>query len=307
MKGWYSRHVNQETGNRPITFDSTEAYLDRPIEVPCGKCIGCKLEKSRQWAMRAAHEASLYEDNSYITLTFNEKHYPKDHSVHKKTFQDFMKRYRKEIRKHDPNRKIRYLACGEYGASKRRPHYHAIIFNWRDPKEYLWTIKRGFPLYRSPVLEKAWQFGHSIVGDVTFESAAYVARYVTKKITGDKADKEYELLDRETGEIIRIEPEFALMSRGDKETRGIGFRWYQKYKQDTEKEYITINGMKVAIPDYYQRIMQEEEKERYEKLKLNKVKNALKRRADNTEERRKQKEKVYQAKNKLLIRSYEEQ
>jgi hypothetical protein len=303
LKAYKSRHVNQETGKRQIAFNKTEGFVDQPLEISCGKCMECRLAKSREWAVRAMHEASLYTENCFITLTYNEESIPEDRSVRKEVFQKFMKRLRKEIQKNDPDRKIRYMACGEYGSSKNRPHYHAIIFNWDDPEKKLWTIRRGNPLYRSQLLERVWQYGYSSIGEVSFNTAAYVARYCTKKLTGEKAEKEYKLLDTETGEVIEIEPEFALISKG-KNGKGLGYGWYQKYKGDTEKEFLTMNGHKVPIPEYYLRIMEKEEPERYKRYKINRAKGG------NQEERKLNRkisrEIVTESKNKLLIRSYED-
>ena len=112
MKVWRSRYVNKKTGKRAITFKRSEAFTDLPLEIPCGQCIGCRLDKSRQWAIRCVHEASLYEENSFITLTYAPENLPKDRSINKETFKKFMKRYRKEIDKNDPGRKIRFMASG---------------------------------------------------------------------------------------------------------------------------------------------------------------------------------------------------
>ena len=94
------------------------------FKIPCRNCVGCRLEHSRQWAMRCTHEAQLHSDNCFITLTYDNAHLPSDFSLDKKHFSDFMKRYRKKF---GPN--IRYFHCGEYGSKFGRPHYHACIFN----------------------------------------------------------------------------------------------------------------------------------------------------------------------------------
>ena len=140
----YRGPVNPSTGRRPLVFNRREAWaparaIDRDVSVtiPCGRCIGCRLERSRQWAMRCVHEASLYEQNCFITLTYNEESLPKNRSLVKKHFQDFIRSLRDQLRYlnelHDLKRgfceypqkdaRIRYFHCGEYGEENGRPHY----------------------------------------------------------------------------------------------------------------------------------------------------------------------------------------
>ena len=164
------------------------------------------------------HEASLHDDNSFITLTYSPENLPEDNSVHVEHLQKFFKRLRKLI----APTKIRYFACGEYGENKNRPHYHAIIFGYSFPDKRLHTKQNGNLLYRSRLLEKAWPYGYSMIGNVSFESCAYVARYVMKKRKGkdDYVDKNgktnasyYEICDPDTGAIYVLNREFCTMSR----------------------------------------------------------------------------------------------
>ena len=167
LQGYRAKFVNP-TGKRPIVFNPNAGFRDLPVSVPCGRCTGCRLEYSRQWAIRCVHEAQMHEHNAFITLTFDKEHLPDDHSIRKEHLQKFFKRLRKRI-----GVDIRYFACGEYGSRNNRPHYHAIIFGYDFPDKYLHTKTRnGDLLFRSPTLEKAWKFGYSLIGHVTFESAA---------------------------------------------------------------------------------------------------------------------------------------
>jgi len=209
---------NPETGLWPIVFNVKEGYHDLKLQVPCGRCIGCRLEKSRQWAIRCVHEAKMHNDNMFITLTYNDDN--QKTSLVKEDFVLFMKRLRRRC-----GNGIRFFHCGEYGEKFSRPHHHACIFGYRFHDLDHWDTRGGVPLYRSVTLEDLWKnpetgesYGYSTVGDVTWESAAYVARYVTKKITGDKAEKHY--ADRE--------PEYITMSRRP----GIGRTFYDKYRND---------------------------------------------------------------------------
>ena len=134
----------------------TRADYTDSFELPCGQCIGCRLEYSRQWAIRCMHEASLYEDNCFITLTYDQDHLPHDRSLNKSHFQKFMKRLRKRF-----GGGIRFYHCGEYGERTRRPHYHACIFNFDFSDKKLFKIVNNHRLYTSEQLEELWPFGFS--------------------------------------------------------------------------------------------------------------------------------------------------
>lgn len=300
LTAYKSRHV-EESGKRRLVFNPQVGYVDRKVEIPCGQCTGCRLEKSRQWAIRCVHEASQYENNAFITLTYAPENLPKDHSLDKTHFQKFMKRLRKSENRSKDN-PVRFYACGEYGELRNRPHYHAILFNHDFKDKYLWSKKNGNLLFRSDTLERLWPYGFASIGNVTFESAAYVARYVMKKITGEQALKEYQILDKETGEIHQIEQEFALMSRRP----GIGKGWYENYYRDTDKDFIVVNRQKVKIPKYYDTLREKFDSEFYENIKLERRKSMAKHKEDNTPDRLQQKEEVLKAKMKLLKRNVEE-
>lgn len=286
-------------GGKHIVFNPKDGWIDQKVQVPCGQCIGCRLERSRQWAMRCMHEASLYEDNCFITLTYNNDHLPKDGSLHKEHFQKFMKRLRK---KHQ-NKTIRFYHCGEYGEKYRRPHYHAILFNHDFGDKKLFKTEKEIRLYTSKELEELWPYGFNTIGDVTFESAAYTARYIMKKQTGKSADKHYENVDIETGEIIKILPEYNTMSRRP----GIGTEWYKKYNKDVyPKDFVTIRGKKLKPPKFYDRMYEHQYPEDFEKIKDKRVELMNKNWKDNTPDRLRQKEIVKKAQLDKLKRNLEE-
>ena len=158
--------------------------------------------------MRCHHEASLYQDNCFITLTYSDEHLPSDKSLHVDHFQKFMKRLRKRF-----GEGVRYYHCGEYGEKYMRPHYHACLFNFDFPDKKIWKENNGNRLYISESLSELWPFGFVTIGDVTFESAAYVARYIMKKVNGDLAESHYERVDWDTGEVYHLKPEYTTMSR----------------------------------------------------------------------------------------------
>lgn len=222
-----------------------------PIKVNCGQCIACRLNRASDWAARIMHEARMSSDSSFVTLTYDEENLPRVGeyaTLVKKDVQDFFKRLRKEI---EP-RKIRYYMCGEYGDTFYRPHYHCIIFGI-GPAEIRELVAR------------CWQFGFSHVGTVSFDSAAYVARYCTKLLTGKK--KEW-YIER------NILPEFSLMSRRP----GIGATWLEKYGKEIKAHHnIVIKGRKVSPPRYYRdKIYDESDRNIISRDLLNKVANRIK-------------------------------
>mgnify|MGYP000188139432 FL=1 len=216
LQGYRARQ-RSASGKRGIVFNKRDGWADLPVTLPCGQCIGCRLERSRQWAIRCVHEASLHNENSFITLTYANEHLPAWNSLDKTTFPKFMKRLRKSLQ----DKRVRYFHCGEYGDHTGRPHYHALLFGHDFPDKTHWAIRNGNPTWRSQELERLWPFGHSEIGTVTFESAAYCARYITKKVTGHAAREHYEMVDKHTGELGRREPEYTTMSRRP----GIGKGW----------------------------------------------------------------------------------
>lgn len=274
-------------GKLSISFSPVQGFADLPIQLPCGQCIGCRLERSRQWAVRCMHESQLYEENCFLTLTYADENLPSNGSISRREMQLFIKRLRKKIRP----RKIRYVYCGEYGDKTQRPHYHALIFNYdfsRDRKPHS-RNRDGQYLYTSAELESVWTHGHALIGSLTFESAAYVARYCLKKVTGKAAAEAYERLDSSTGEIYNIEPEFFGMSLKP----GIGYGWLEKYKTDVyPHDEVIVRGHKTRPPRYYDQLLSETEVSPIKKARL---KNAQKHKSNNTPARLKVREMLHNA------------
>jgi len=291
MQGYRSR-----ADGKTIVFNPRDGWVDRPLTIPCGQCVGCRLERSRQWAVRCVHEASLHEDNCFITLTYNNESLPEDGSLNKKHFQDFMKRLRKKFK----NKKIRYYHCGEYGDKNFRPHYHAIIFGLEFDDQKLFTVTNGEKLYTSEILEKLWPFGFSTIGTVTFESAAYVARYVMKKVNGKNAKNHYERIDSNTGEIYNLVPEYNTMSRRP----GIASKWFDKYKDDVyPSDNIHLREKTFRPPKFYDKMYEHLMPDEMEKIKKQRMINMAKHADDNTADRLAVKEQVKNAQLNKLIRS----
>jgi len=315
LKGFRSKRVNPKTGKRSIVFNRREGFTDMPVEFACGNCMRCRIDRSRQWAIRCVHEASLYENNMFLTLTYSPKFLPADGSLNLKHFQDFMKRFRKYASSHDIDGKIipvkwqkhlaspeiRFFHCGEYGEKFDRPHYHACIFNYDFKDKELYKSKRGIRLYKSETLKALWPWGFSTIGDVTFESAAYVARYIMKKITGELAEGWY------NGK----KPEYITMSRGGrswngKNLGGIARQWFEKFKSDVfPSDEVIFKGKVLTPPKFYGRLLEAESEKEFRKIINRRKSKALARSDDNTPERLEAKEQLACSKLRLLKRGYE--
>jgi len=262
LDGWYSKYVNP-TGKKSIVFDIKQTNDPfNKIRVPCGKCIGCKLDYSRKWAIRCLHESEYHAENSFLTLTYDNENLPEKGSLNKRDYVLFLKRLRKNL-----GIKFRYYVAGEYGDKKGRPHYHICVFGWvpKDLYMYEYSQKTKIPVYRSPELEKIWGKGRVIVGQVTLESAAYVARYCLKKTEGSKYEK-YKILGEKEGE-------FVAMSR----MPGLGYKWIEQYKSDVyPHDYVEYKGKKSKPPRYYDNYLQKTDTIMYNNVKSERETNAQK-------------------------------
>ncbi len=302
----YRSKKRGSTGKQQITFRIDEA-VGFKISLPCGQCIGCRLEKSRQWAMRCVHEASLYDDNCFLTLTYNDENLPVDGSLNKEHWKGFMKRLRARF----PEHKIRYYHCGEYGERYMRPHYHACIFNFDFIDKVFFKTTNGQKLYTSATLEQVWPWGFSTIGSVTFESAAYVARYIMKKVTGEKADEHYKRVNPETGEIVDLVPEYTTMSRGgnvkgEANLGGIGSGWFSRFSGDVfPDDCVVIRGKEMKPPKFYDELYEIDDPIAYATMKADRVREARKQKEDNTWQRLQVKETVKKAQIAMLKREVE--
>lgn len=242
-----------------------------PIEIPCGICLGCRLDHANMWATRVWMETKCWNTNCFVTLTYNEQNLPKNKQLIKKDMQDFFKRLLKleEGREEWENpitkeiqKPIRRFYCGEYGEKNKRPHYHAALFNYKpkDLKPYK-TNRHGDMLYTSKTLQKIWGHGFVIIGELNYKSACYIARYVQKKagISGRKLPK-----------ILRSKTkvdEFIEMSR----CPGIGLQYWMENKEKIKRNggiLIKINDevKNKKIPRYFKKKWEEEYREEYDKF-----------------------------------------
>lgn len=230
-----------------------------------------------------------------MTLTYDDEHLPERGSLNYSHFQAFMKRVRSKL---GPTR---FFACGEYGEDLGRPHFHAVLFGlaFRHDR-YRWRRSgSGHFLYRSPTLEKLWPMGSSEFGDLTQQSAAYVARYNFKKVTGALAEDHYRRVDEDTGEVYSLQPEMLRMSLKP----GIGARWFQKYKGDVfPHDRVVYKGVEGKPPRYYDVLQERSDPELIEQVREARAVLAAKGAADNTSERLSVREQVTQARVSLFKR-----
>lgn len=256
LEGWRGAPLaGQPTG---IVFNR-RASTGIKMRVPCGQCIGCRLERSRQWAVRAMHEAKMHDHSCFVTLTYDPENIPLGGTLDRKAFPSFVKRLRKKVA--DRNLKegkavdyLRYFHAGEYGKDTRRPHYHALIFGYDFPDKTKWSERSGNAVFRSVELEETWGLGFCEIGSLTFQSAQYVAKYIVDKKNGTWAEEYYQ----------GREPEFATMSRRP----GIGRTWYDKWKDDVyPSDQVVIDGRVSKPPAYYDRLLEAEDPQMFEAVR----------------------------------------
>lgn len=266
-----TNHVEKRNGVwYAFSTDFVSPYAERVVRdsmlVPCGKCAGCRIDKSREWANRCMLELQYHDSAYFVTLTYNDQHVPKSAygssdtgeaipalSLCKKDFQLFMKRLRERCK----DDKIRFFGCGEYGGQTFRPHYHVILFGLHlDDLVPFSGTDRGYMYYLSDTIQKAWSvydpdtqsfdpMGHVLVGNVTWETCAYTARYVMKKLDGPAGQLYTD---------FNVEKPFSLMSRKP----GIARQYYDDHPDVYDYEFINVStatgGMKFRPPKYFDRL-----------------------------------------------------
>lgn len=223
--------------------------------VPCSRCLGCRLERSRQWAVRGMCELWSHDRSSFLTLTYKEENLVWGNSratLFPKHLQLFLKRLRKSL-----DYPVRFLACGEYGERTQRPHYHCILYGHdfsEDRRHYSGVGTSA--LYTSEQLDNLWSLGECKIGSVTFQSVQYVARYILGKKLGKESDNYY----KEEG----IEPEFVRMSLKP----GLGRDWFDRFYSDVfPLDYMVVNGVKCRVPRYFDKILKDSNPFEFERVK----------------------------------------
>lgn len=266
---------NRRTKKYQINYMPNECSKTNVVYAPCRKCEGCKHDREGEFVLRMKHEIESYKGNTtFLTLTVNEENmenvFPGRELSHR-PFQLFMKRLRKIL----PS-KVTYVVCGEYGAKKNRPHYHAIIFGWKPQSEELRVVKRtpGYNLYACSTIEKCWKFGFNTVGVANESSSRYLMKYVLKQLG---IEKELFSIDDETGEVINYKRPYIVYPRS-KQNGGLGFRWFEKNKEKIFTEgYIAGSKAEIhlSIPKYYKRKCEELYPELYQEWKKNMIERVM--------------------------------
>lgn len=279
-------------GGVSFTLAEAGAGAANPLKLPCGQCIGCRITRSREWAVRCFHEQQLHDQTAFITLTYNDENLPEDRGLHVEHWQQFARalRFNMKQRQGKKYKGFRYFHCGEYGQEEQRPHYHALIYgeNFNHDKEKWKQNKHKDWIYTSQELQSVWGKGFCTLGDLTYESAAYCARYTIKKVTGPRAEQAYTRTDPKTGKTWKVKPEYVTMSRRP----GIGKDWYDKYRNEIfPADEVRLRGSRYRTPRYYDNQLAEDDLDLIKEKRRTAV---LKRAGDLTPERMKTKERHLQ-------------
>lgn len=279
----------QHSHNKPKMTLPHDDWNYIEMQVPCNTCLGCKLDHASMWGTRCAIEAKQWENCCFVTLTYNNEHY--NGGLHKKDLQDFLKRLRyheegiqwwENINTSKTEKPIRYFACGEYGThNTKRGHFHLAIFNWKpDDLKFYKQNKHGDFLYKSKKLMDIWGKGFVVIGDLTYKSANYIARYTMKKAGLNPKPRLWRWGKDHKRKFYKPktkrEPEFIVMSRGV----GIGRTWWEENKEFCKKWghiNLCIDG-KVEhkpLPRYFKKLWEAEDWETYEIYKFEQIKIGL--------------------------------
>ena len=238
------------------TFNHRGGFSPRSYrELPCGNCRDCRVRRTREWAIRCSHEASLHRRNCTVTPTYEIDPV----TLSRRDIQIFFKRLRRRVGD------VRYFGCGEYGEKFNRPHWHVCLFGIDfEFDRYPWKkTSAGTVLYRSPTLEECWRWGHILIDPkVTSESARYTAGYVQKKINGDMAEGHY--VREHNGMELEVTPEFGIMSRNP----AIGRRWIEKFWKDVyPADCVIWNGRECGVPRYYDKWLEDNQPEVWKEVR----------------------------------------
>lgn len=239
------------------------------VDIPCGRCIGCRLDHSKQFADRGALELSYHNSNYFLTITYSDGFVPtvdstslegypiQYYNLVKEDLQLFWKNLRQHLItrykqycmknnltiKKENYPKIRYIACGEYGEKTLRCHFHAIVYGLvLNDLVYYGKSKSGEDMFTSKFIDDIWKKGEVWISEACWNNIAYITRYTTKKLYGE---------DSKYYEELGITPPFITMSRKP----GIGRDYYEDNKQrlfEEQRFYIpTRDGVRAGSPSRY--------------------------------------------------------
>lgn len=273
MSVCYSPMIAYRDSEGNVIFKNGPTVISE-LKLPCGQCIGCRLNHAEGWAIRMVHEAQFHEENSFITLTYSEDNLPENGSLNYEDVTKFIKKLRKALENTPYDKKLKYFRVGEYGDQLSRPHYHIILFgfDFSYPIEYknkpsvriLESDQGDKKYYSSSFLTDLWSKGFCNIGEVNYNTCMYVAKYVTKKVNGSKKHDHYEKLSP-YGEYIQLEQEKSSMSRRN----GIGKEWLKQFWSDVYPSDACIHeNRKLKTPKYYDKYLEKYNLDLYEQVKM---------------------------------------
>lgn len=272
-----------KTAGGGVVFKESERVKTiAEIQLPCGRCIGCRMRRAGDATLRCMHEAQMHRENCVVTLTYERGRLPPNASLFHEDYVNFMKRLRerravKAFKEGLDRPVIRFSMCGEYGEENGRPHYHACLFgvDFRD-REPLGKSGSGSPMFDSAELRDIWGNGNVSVQDLTKETAGYVQQYIMKKQLGTTEDgieaaEAYNFVD-ENGKVFERAPPYTKMSLKP----GIGYEWFKKYgmKDVFPNDYVVARGQKHQVPRYYDKLLKRIDAEMALDVQSKRVENA---------------------------------
>lgn len=257
-------------------------------QIPCRHCWACHLNYSAEWATRIIYECRKYTHNYFVTLTFNDNWLPVLEQIEYKdkiyinpedgtwnegsVWEPYMHKFIHDLRQYLQREKnhtgMKYFYCMEYGETTHRPHAHILLMNcplntWEFDD---WYQDDMYKLHwKTNEIQQFWRYGIIDIGEVEWSSAAYVARYCTKKLH-QKNNEDY---CRE-GKL----PEFIRMSRG------LGMDYYKEHKDEIYKnDEIVMRTVRGNVGSYkppkaWDRKFKEEHPDQWEMIKLSRLKAA---------------------------------
>lgn len=226
-----------------VVYSSRKAVSDLVgFQFECRKCLPCRLNVAREKAVRAYHEAQMHRGNIFLTLTYDDASLTSSR-LNYGHYQLFMKSLLESRTRGITDKDLRislripYMVTGEYGDRTKRPHWHAIIFNYYpDDARFSYTSDSQNKVYTSEKLTRLWGRGKTEFGSVTLDSAGYVARYAAKKLAHGRDE------DHDFHPIHKTSSKHAL-----------GKAWIKKYAVQTFKRGFVVlpDGTPTKIPRYY--------------------------------------------------------
>lgn len=284
MPCFYARDAWQIREGEKLVFTKPNAPATH-YKVPCNYCLGCVIQQSIHWQVRIMHELSMHESALFVTLTYEPRKEPPNGDLNFEHHRLWIKRLRRAY----PEVNLRYFTAGEYGGTNAHPHYHAIIFGLELPDLVVHDQNRfGQKRYTSEKMTALWGKGHVIIGEVSHQSARYVASHMEKALkdlggmwtqddNGIYVRTSYRTRDPETGRVIELTNPQTRQSRRP----GIGASWLDKYYDSCKHGHImfrenrknlldkkaSIKMRKYQIPPYYLARLKETHPELAAKIK----------------------------------------